>query len=244
MKYTVSKWLLSGALAMTACSAILPVPSSHAAVINHDQVVGFSEVAPTNDSQRAAKTFQPFLKVYNGSVPFPAVDAQGNTSGGLKPTGSPEGQSSKSIGQVYARSAWYNGAWAIMYSWYFPKDEASPSLGHRHDWECAVIWIDDPTAANPKVLSISYSQHGGFQNAAPTGNNMSGSHALIGYRSIWPLNHSLFSVTDVGGTQPLINWEQLTPAARDALNTTDFGDANVPFKDSNFTSNLQKAWFK
>nr|WP_232460817.1 NPP1 family protein [Bacillus halotolerans] len=33
----------------------------------------------------------------------------------------------------------------------------------------------------------------------------------------------------VGGTQPLIGWDDLTPAARNALHTTDFGKANVPF---------------
>ncbi|WP_411350367.1 NPP1 family protein [Paenibacillus sp. WLX2291] len=240
----MSKLLLSTALTAAAFTAVMPVPSAHAAVIDHDKVVGFSEVTPTNDSQKAAKTFQPFLKVYNGSVPFPAVDAQGNTSGGLQPTGASEGQSSKSTGQIYARSGWYNGVWAIMYAWYFPKDESSPGLGHRHDWETAVIWIDNPAVASPKVQSISYSQHGDLLNAAPTSSNMSGNHALIGYRSVWPLNHSLFSVTDVGGTQPLINWEQLTPAARTALNTTDFGSANVPLNDTNFNTNLQKAWFK
>lgn len=244
MKHVMSKLLLSTALTAAAFTTMMPMPSVHAAVIDHDKVVGFSEVTPTNDSQKAAKTFQPFLKVYNGSVPFPAVDAQGNTSGGLQPTGSSNGQSSKSTGQVYARSGWYNGVWAIMYAWYFPKDEASPSLGHRHDWEAAIVWIDNPAVANPKVQSISYSQHGDFKNTAPTSSNMSGTHALIGYRSIWPLNHSLFSVTDIGGTQPLINWEQLTPAAQTALNTTDFGSANVPLNDSNFTNNLQKAWFK
>lgn len=38
-------------------------------------------------------------------------------SGGLKPTGPPNGNCAKSVGQVYARAAEYNGAYAIMYSW-------------------------------------------------------------------------------------------------------------------------------
>ncbi|NEU61866.1 hypothetical protein G3352_13330 [Paenibacillus sp. ALJ109b] len=29
-----------------------------------------------------------------------------------------------------------------------------------------------------------------------------------------------------------------------ALNTIDFGSANVPLNDSNFTNNLNKAWFR
>ncbi|WP_458120962.1 NPP1 family protein [Paenibacillus sp. Z6-24] len=244
MKKTFGKIIVTAALTASAFSAVIPAPSAHAAVINHDAVIGFSEVTPVNDSQKTAKTFQPYLKVYNGSVPFPAVDAQGNTSGGLEPTGSPNGQSSKSPGQVYVRSAWYNGSWAVMYSWYFPKDEASPGLGHRHDWECIVVWLDNPAVATPKIQSIAYSQHGGFKQAAPSSSNTSGTHPLIGYRSVWPLNHALYSVSDMGGTQPLISWEDMTQAARNALNTTDFGKANVPFKDANFTGNLQKAWYK
>jgi hypothetical protein len=45
-----------------------------------------------------------------------------------------------------------------------------------------------------------------------------------------------------GGQQPLIAWETLSAAARTALTNTDFGSANVPFKDGNFMSNLAKAY--
>lgn len=220
------------------------VPTANAAVIAHDQVVGFNEVSPTTITQKAAKLFQPTLKVTNGCVPFPVVDAQGNTSGGLEPKGAPEGGCSSSIGQVYSRSTWYNGVWAIMYAWYFPKDESSDGLGHRHDFESAVVWVDNPAVANPKILSIAYSQHGKFANAAPSGSNTNGTHPMVEYKSIWPLNHALYLINQVGGTQPLIGWDDLTSAARNALNTTDFVDANVPFNDNNFTTNLGKAWFR
>lgn len=146
------------------------VPAADAKVIDHDKVQGFSEVTPVTVSQKAAKRFQPYLKVASGCVPFPAVDAQGNTSGGLEPTGAPEGHCSKSVGQVYSRSAWYNGVWAIMYAWYFPKDSPLPfnAFGHRHDWEGIVVWIDNPANQNPKVFSIAYSQHGKFQKQLQT----------------------------------------------------------------------------
>ncbi|CAH1221849.1 hypothetical protein PAECIP111890_05304 [Paenibacillus sp. JJ-223] len=116
-------------------AAFTVIPAASAAVIGHDQVVGFAEVTPATVTQQAAKRFQPYLKVYHGCVPFPAVDAAGNTSGGLQTSGASNGQCSQSTGQVYSRSAWYNGVWAIMYAWYFPKDSPSPGLGHRHDWE-------------------------------------------------------------------------------------------------------------
>lgn len=95
------------AVLMSFFAFISLVPTVDAAVIDHDKIVGFNEVVPTTISQKAAKRFQPYLKVYSGCVPFPAVDAQGNTSGGLQPTGAPEGGCSKHTGQVYSRSTWY-----------------------------------------------------------------------------------------------------------------------------------------
>lgn len=230
-------------LLLAAVSASL-IPTALAAVWNHDDIYGFPEVNPTTITQKAAKRFQPSLWVEHGCVPFPAVDKFGNTSGGLEPTGSHNEGCSQSIGQVYTRSTWYNGYWAIMYSWYFPKDEPSSGLGHRHDWESIVVWIDNPAVDNPKVLSISYSGHGDYDHEAPNGTNMSGSHPKIKYTSRWPENHRLFTTGVVGGTQPLIGWDDLTGAARNALTTTSFGSGNVPFKDSNFSNNLGEAWFK
>lgn len=232
---------LSFMLVMSLLVAL--VPSAYAAVIPHNQVVGFAELTPTTTAQIAAKKFQPTLKVTTGCVPFPAVDAQGNTNGGLAPSGGSSSSCSSSPGQVYSRAAWYNGVYAIMYSWYMPKDSPSSGLGHRHDWEAAVVWIDNPAATNPQILSISYSQHGNFVNAAPSSSNTNGTHPKIEYKSTWPINHSLFITSTTGGYQPLIDWDDLTTEARDELNTTDFGSANVPMKDANFTNNLEKAWY-
>ena len=49
------------------------------AVIAHDAVVGFPTTVPSGALGDAYRKFQPWLKVENGCVPFPAVDAQGNT---------------------------------------------------------------------------------------------------------------------------------------------------------------------
>ncbi|MDQ0172861.1 NPP1 family protein [Paenibacillus tundrae] len=238
----MKKYLLMLMVSLLACISI--VPTAGAAEINHDQVTGFQEVVPATVTQKAAKKFQPYLKVFHGCVPFPAVNQQGDTSAGLQTSGASNGQCNSSSGQIYSRSAWHNGVWAIMYAWYFPKDSPSPGLGHRHDWEGIVVWLDNPAAANPQVLSIAYSGHGRFTNVTPNSSNMKGNNPLISYNSTWPLNHELGITGVVGGTQPLIGWDDLTPAARDALNTTDFGSANVPMNDHNFTNNLNKAWFQ
>lgn len=121
-----------------------------------------------------------------------------------------------------------------------PKDSPSSGLGHRHDWEAIVVWLDSATAANPQIVALSTSAHGDFDTI--TSNfPLDGTRAKIQYYSTWPLDHQLGTTTATGGSQPLIAWENLTDAARTALENTDFGSANVPFKDANFASNLAKA---
>lgn len=49
------------------------------AIIDHDAVVGFAEAVPANTEGTLMLKYKPYLKVFNGCVPFPAVDADGNT---------------------------------------------------------------------------------------------------------------------------------------------------------------------
>ncbi|KAI0009810.1 NPP1-domain-containing protein [Xylariaceae sp. FL0662B] len=205
------------------------------AVIDHDAVVGFAESASS-----LALKFKPFLDVVNGCVPFPAVDADGNTGGGLEPTGGSSDGCSSSTGQVYTRAGQSGDNYGIMYSWYMPKDSPSSGLGHRHDWEGIVVWVDDPDAESPNIVALSTSAHGGFDTIT-SDFPLDGTRPKIRYFSIFPVNHQLGTTDTKGGEQPLISWENLTQAARDALENTDFGDANVPFKDSNFENNLAAA---
>lgn len=48
-------------------------------VINHDAVVGFPQTVPNTTEGVNYLKFKPWLDVPHGCVPFPAVDAQGNT---------------------------------------------------------------------------------------------------------------------------------------------------------------------
>lgn len=126
-----------------------------------------------------------------------------------------------------------------MYAWYFPKDSIIHGLGHRHDWESVVVWLSN-SSGNPRILAVSASEHGGFQhNTSPP---VSGTHPLISYYSNVPLNHQLGYTHKHGGTQPLVAWESMPDAARVALEYTNFGKANVPFKDANYRNNLAKAF--
>jgi hypothetical protein len=104
-----------------------------------------------------------------------------------------------------------------MYSWYMPKDSPSTGLGHRHDWENVVVWLSS-ASTTATVRGVAISAHGEYQKE--TSPPFSGTRPKIGYRSVWPVNHQLISTSDQGGSQPLIAWESMTPAARSAIANT------------------------
>ncbi|OAL45737.1 necrosis-and ethylene-inducing protein-like protein 1 precursor [Pyrenochaeta sp. DS3sAY3a] len=226
-------------LAVATCVLAAPTSLVSRAVINHDAVVGFPQTVPSGIVGTLYLKYKPWLQVYNGCVPFPAVNAAGDTGGGLATSGSSNGGCSSSTGQVYARSGTYNGAYAIMYSWYFPKDSPSSGLGHRHDWENVVVWLSSQSES-ATIRGVAISAHGDYQKEASP--PFSGTRPLIGYMSVWPVNHQLIATDKQGGEQPLIAWESMTAAARNAIETTDFGSATPSFRDNNFQSYLADAF--
>lgn len=126
-----------------------------------------------------------------------------------------------------------------MYSWFMPKDETSDGLGHRYDWENIVVWLENAGASMPTLLGVAASGHGNYQdNDSPS---LSGTSPLIRYYSTWPLDHQLGFTITVGAQQPLIALESLTAAAKETLNTFNFGSAVVPFRDDNLQSYLAQA---
>ncbi|KAJ4319217.1 hypothetical protein N0V94_004006 [Neodidymelliopsis sp. IMI 364377] len=227
-------------LAAATCVSALPTGLEKRAVIAHDAVVGFSQTVPSGIAGTLYLKYKPYLKVFNGCVPFPAVDSAGNTGGGLATTGASNSGCSSSTGQVYARAGTYNGKYAIMYSWYMPKDSPSSGLGHRHDWENVVVWLS-AQSTTATVTGVAISAHGDYQKEASP--PFQGTSPKIGYMSVWPVNHQLIATDDLGGQQPLIAWESMTAAARTAIENTDFGSATPSFRDSNFQSYLADAYF-
>jgi hypothetical protein len=248
----LSSWLT----VITSAVNGAPLGIEPRAVIAHNAVVGFPQTVPADTTGQLYLKYKPYLKVFNGCVPFPAVEADGDTkyftqsnhvwlqgltsrfSGGLATTGDPSGQCSSSTGQVYVRGATYGSSYAIMYAWYMPKDSPSSGLGHRHEWENIVVWLSG-ASTSATLRGVAVSQHGDYEKS--TTPNLSGTSPLVGYISYWPVNHQLIFTDSRGGQQPLIAWESMTAQARAALSSTDFGDATVPFKDSTFQANLAKA---
>ncbi|EEY58307.1 NPP1-like protein [Phytophthora infestans T30-4] len=231
--------------------AVAALASIRAASIDHDKVQPFAQPQPITDVEKAAVKFKPSLAVMSGCHPYPAVNAAGETSAGLKGTGEPDGgcEGSELGSQVYSRSTWYEGRWAIMYAWYFPKDIQNGGLakkGIRHDWVNVVVWLNNPAVAAPTILATSASTYGTryvISKPPKSSDIIDGITAKLRYDEEggeeW---HTIFQFYGEGEFQDLIQWDQLTDAAREALQNTDFGDyVNVPFNDAYFETNLKAA---
>lgn len=108
-----------------------------------------------------------------------------------------------------------------MYAWYWPKDEPSTGIGHRHDWESIVVWLSSESTS-ATLNGVAVSGHGGFTTS--TSPDLSGTRPLIRYYNTWPLDHQLGFTSTVGDEQPLIAWESLPTVAQEALANTDWGE--------------------
>ncbi|KAG7396779.1 hypothetical protein PHYBOEH_001808 [Phytophthora boehmeriae] len=216
--------------------------------IGHDKVQPFAQPEPITDSENTGVKFKPQLKIVRGCASYAAVNAAGEITGGLKGTGYTSGCKEPRLGsQVYGRASWREDVWAIMYAWYFPKGFVGDISSRRHDWASAVVWIDNPALKEPKILGVSTSTSDSKYDKrafAPT-------FAITNSTTVH-LNHATSSgifgspylecAATYGEFQDLVMWEQLTEAARTALDTADFGDAKVPFIDANFAAKLEAAW--
>ncbi|KAF4316672.1 hypothetical protein BBO99_00009022 [Phytophthora kernoviae] len=225
--------------------------------INYDQVQPFAQPEPVSDAEKAAVKFKPQLTISGSCKPYPAVDSSGSISGGLKWSdssnddcaGSPLGS------QVYSRSGWYSYKWGIMYTWYFPKAQQPYrefSTDSRHMWLWAIVWIDDPADDDSTVQGLSMSAIIGHQRMSPVLDYyINGSsvklESYVGDMS--PTSEPIQETLDAGETQDLIQWDQLTDAARESLSSFDFAEGepsfrhhDMPLEDSVFNETLKNAY--
>ncbi|ETK73050.1 hypothetical protein L915_19970, partial [Phytophthora nicotianae] len=154
--------------------------------------------------------------------------------------------------QVYGRARWHKDLWAIMYTWYFPKGFWMGFPTRRHDWKSVVVWIDNPSLEEPKIVGVSMSESDTKYNKetrtwpsnfvvtemeGPRSHRtyINGSNTSFRFQNQMPMSLKL--------AQDLITWEQLTDAARVALNdNAKFGTAEVPFSDTHYEDHLDNAW--
>jgi hypothetical protein len=66
-------------LVFSSVASAVPLSPERRAVINHDAVVGFPQTVPSGVAGTLYLKYKPYLKVFNGCVPFPAVNSKGDT---------------------------------------------------------------------------------------------------------------------------------------------------------------------
>ncbi|ETN14655.1 hypothetical protein PPTG_22174 [Phytophthora nicotianae INRA-310] len=242
----------------TRVAVLVCGPSINANIptIDHDEVQPFEEMEPTTDSEKSAIKYKPQLHISDGCHPYPVVQADGSVSAGLKWSGRyRSGCKGSDLGsQVYSRSAWYKGKWAIMYAWYFPKGANPVSVfgsGHRHYWLHAIVWTDSPNPDNSTILGASMA---GTTNNEKTSTVKSKylangtSLKLDSFVGLWTGIQALRLTKKSGETQDLITWEQLTDEARDALSDFSFESSEsrewvvMPLRDSAFKVLLKNSY--
>jgi len=213
------------------------------------ELIGFDEVPASEPRQLLAKRFQPFLTPLTGCVPHPGVDARGRISAGLGLDSVSDG-CTDSPGQTYSRSVRLDEYRAIVYAWYFPRDCPSPGRGHPHDWEGAVVWLRETGGGEGadddggvEMISFSYSQHGRLFTLAPSESTTHEGRPMLAYsRYGEQVTHSMWLHDSPGELFPLIDWEDLTPAARTALNHGDYGAGTPLMRDGAFEHNVYHSW--
>jgi hypothetical protein len=235
---------LARAVAVTGSGAAL------AATLTGSASAGVLQNLPEN-ATAFQKYFEPVYDYDTDSCyPAAAIDASGTLNGGLKPTGPITGQCrGDHLGHAntYSRAKCNNGWCGIIYASYFEKDEASPGIGHRHDWECMVVWVEQG-ADTPSYLSAS--RHGGFSTHPIADVPMSGRRVMAVYHKDGASTHAFrfakwgeSAENDTGAwhQENLLTWDSLAPNLRAVLNGSDWGNANLPLQDSRFNDTLNKA---
>ncbi|EEY57056.1 NPP1-like protein [Phytophthora infestans T30-4] len=233
------------------------------AKIDHDKVQPFSQPTPVTISEKAAITFKPQLYTPKSvCVPFPAANAYGEITGGLKGSNGNDACVFPPLGsQVYGRVGWFRDVWAIMYAWYFPKGFWMGFVSRRHDWKNVVVWIDNPGLEEPKILGVSMSKSetkytkerrlwpSNFAGFYRMGRRYDRSY-IYGFNTFLRFYYhfdvgtpNLYLSEWEGEYQDLIMWEQLTDVARAALNgSNNFEEVEVPISDEHFETRLDEAW--
>lgn len=141
------------------------------------------------------KKFQPAMDYdTDGCYPTPAIGPEGYVNGGLEPSGSLSGDchetSDLDTANMYSRSKCNNGWCAVAYALYFEKDQVvtgADTFGHRHDWEHAVVWVQDDQAK-----FVAASRQRGF-SIRPSNEILfdDNTHVKIVYHKDGPSSHAL-----------------------------------------------------
>ncbi|MDX6312422.1 MAG: hypothetical protein QOF44_1886 [Streptomyces sp.] len=207
--------------------------------------------------QNADGLEQTFSPAYDydgdGCYTTAAIGADGTINPGLALGGDVNGHchdmAQLSNANTYSREKCNNGWCAVVYASYFEKDQATlgpAAIGHRHDWEHVVVWIN-----NNQVQYVSVSQHTSYAISAASGVRFDGSHPKIVYHKDGASTHDFrFANTNDEPAENatgnwfyprLVGWEGYPAGYRDKLMSANFGDATIKITDGSFNSTLSNS---
>lgn len=204
--------------------------------------------------QNADGLEQSFSPAYDydtdGCYATAAIGADGTINPGLPLGGDVNGHchdpAQLQNANTYSREKCDNDWCAVVYASYFEKDQATIgplAIGHTHDWEHVVVWIQ-----NNQVQYVSVSQHTGYQVAAASSIRFDGTHPKVVYHKDGVSTHSFRFANDddeppenaTGGWfyPRLVGWNGYPAGFRDELMNADFGEATIKIKDGSFEDAL------
>lgn len=151
---------------------------------------------------------------------------------------------------AYSRYKCNNGWCAIIYGYYFEKDQIGPGssiFGHRHDWEHVVVWI-----TGGRVWWVSTSCHGGYN--IHHRNNVrffEGEHPKVVYHKDGASTHC-FRNSNNNDEPPenhhrnwkfpsLVGWNGYPHDYQVRISNHNWGKASFGLKDASWLNELNKA---
>lgn len=219
------------------------------------------EALPEKASDLELK-FQPYLdfdkdSCYNTAAIAPdgtineGDDATGTESGDCRDLAHLENSN------AYSRSRCNNGICAVMYEYYFEKDQVQRITmlwGHKHEWENVVVFSRQDS---DEIIHVAPSGHGKYMS----GDNplfKDNTHPYIVYHKHGPSAHvfRIAAQSDIDGPEnhsdsfyrsPLVGWDNWPEGRRDQLMTHEWGSNKgggkiMPkIRDEDFGDFLQKA---
>lgn len=228
--------------ALGAAALVLALPGSASASV--------LQLLPQN-ADGLEQTYSPAYDYdMDGCYATAAIGVDGTLNPGLSLGGDVNGHCHDAAqldnANTYSREKCNHDWCAVVYASYFEKDQATLgplAIGHTHDWEHVVVWINDD-----QVKYVSVSQHSGYQVADSSAVRFDGTHPKIVYHKDGISTHD-FRFANNNDEPPenatgnwffprLVGWEGYPAGLRDKLMSANFGDATIKITDSTFNSAL------